>query len=105
MAFCDVTGADRGDDCYDRNFFRIDYNEIPGHARCVGHDGRNGLMFCDVQYEDVGYNENCYDRNDNPTDHCDSYAVEESSKEWTAEFCQTVCSNYQDVLAKGEFCD
>jgi hypothetical protein len=105
MAFCDVVGAERGDDCYDRDFSGIDCGEHPDHSRCTGFQGRDGLIFCDVQYQDVGYKENCYDRNDNPSEYCDSYAVEESSKEWTAEFCQTVCSNYQDVLAKGELCD
>lgn len=34
-------------------------------------------------------------------DYDGDYAVEESSKQWTAEFCQTVCSNYQDVIARG----
>ena len=105
MAFCDVAGVDRGDDCYDRDFSKIDCDEHPDHSRCNGHKGRDGSIFCDVQYQDVGYKENCYDRNDNPSEYCDNYAIEESNKEWTAEFCQAVCNNYEDVIVKGEHCD
>lgn len=110
MTFCDLAWSDPADvdrfgDCYDRDFSRIDCAEHPKHSRCVGFEGRDGLIFCDVQYQDVGYKENWYDRNDNPSEYCDNYAVEESSKEWTAEFCQSICSNYQDVLTKGEHCD
>lgn len=47
----------------------------------------------------LGFKSNCYDRNDNPSEYCDNYAVEESSKKWTASFCQNICNNYDDVLA------
>jgi hypothetical protein len=109
MIYCDLAWSDPADydrfgDCYDRDFSRIDCDEHPNHSRCVGHDGRDGLIFCDVQEGDVGFKENCYDRNDNPKEYCDNYAVEESAKEWTAEFCLAVCINYEDVIGKGEPC-
>jgi hypothetical protein len=102
MAFCDLVGADRGDDCYDRDFSRIDCNEHSNHSRCIGFQGRDGLIFCDVQYQDVGYKSNCYD---NPSEYCDNYAKQESRKEWTTEFCQSVCNNYDDVIVREEQCD
>jgi hypothetical protein len=107
IVFCDLAGNedDRFGDCYDRDFSQIDCDAHPNHSRCIGHDGRDGLIFCDVQEEDVGFKENCYDRNDNPKWYCDNYAVEESAKEWTAEFCLAACINYEDVIGRGEPCD
>jgi hypothetical protein len=110
MTFCDLAWSDPADvdrfgDCYDRDFSRIDCDEHQNHSRCVGFEGRDGLIFCDVQYQDVGYKENCYDRNDNPSEYCDKYAVEESDKKWEAEFCRSVCNNYEAVIARGESCE
>jgi hypothetical protein len=105
MVFCDLHGLERGDDCYDRDFSRIDCEEKPNHSRCVGHDGRDGYIFCDVAYADLGYKPSCYDRNDEPTIYCDNYAKEESDKKWEAEFCQSICDNYENVIGKGEPCE
>ena len=104
MAFCDVAGVERGDDCYDRDFSRIDCVEIPGHSRCIGFEGRDGLIFCDVHYQNLGFKSNCYDRNDNPREYCDNYAIDESDRWYKAEFCQSVCDNYQEVISRGELC-
>lgn len=54
-----------------RDFSPIDCDEHTGHSGCGGTTGRNGLIFCDVQQRDMGFKENCYDRNDNPTEYCD----------------------------------
>lgn len=105
MMFCDLAEVGRGEDCYDRDFSRIDCDEKPNHSRCVGYQGREGLIFCDEQYQDVGYKENCYDRNDTPDQYCDKYAVGESDKRWEAEFCQSTCENYEDVIGKGDPCE
>lgn len=101
MNFCT---DDRFGDCYDRDFSRIDCDEIPGHSRCTGFQGRDGLIFCDVQYQDVGFKSNCYDRNDNPREYCDEYAIDESDRWYKAEFCQSICDNYQEVIGRGEPC-
>jgi hypothetical protein len=58
-----------------------------------------------IHQETGGKAGGCYDRNDTPDQYCDKYAEEESSKESTAWFCEAVCSNYEDVLARGEHCD
>ena len=109
MVFCDLAWSnpddvDRFGDCYDRDFSRIDCDEHPNHSRCTGFGGRNGLIFCDVAYEDLGYKPGCYDRYDNPTNYCDNYAKEESGQEWTAEFCQSICDNSEGVIGREEPC-
>jgi hypothetical protein len=45
-----------------------------------------------------------YYRNDNPRSYCDDYAIEEAKKGlgW---FCEAVCNNYKEVMAKREGCD
>lgn len=54
MRFCDLVISegvpinDRFGDCYDRDFSKIDCVEYPNHSRCVGFEGRDGLIFCDV---------------------------------------------------------
>jgi hypothetical protein len=107
MAFCDLSANedDRFGDCYDRDFSRIDCDEHPSHSRCVGFEGRDGLIFCDVAYEDLGYKPGCYDRNDNPRDYCDNYAIDESDRWYTAEFCQIICDNYDAVIGREEPCE
>ncbi|MGH9926623.1 MAG: hypothetical protein ACREAS_08160, partial [Nitrososphaera sp.] len=62
MVFCDIGGVGRGEDCYDRDFSSTDCDEHPGHSRCTGTQGREGNMFGDIQYQDLGYYDNCYDR-------------------------------------------
>ncbi|MGC1134214.1 MAG: hypothetical protein WA941_15415 [Nitrososphaeraceae archaeon] len=109
MIFCDLAWSDPADydrfgDCYDRDFSRIDCGEHPGHSRCGGFQGRDGLIFCDKQYEDMGFKENCFDRNDNPKEYCDNYAIDESDRWYKAEFCQSICDNYQEVIGRGELC-
>lgn len=74
-------------------------------AACGGTTGRDGLIFCDKQQRDMGFKENCYDRNDNPTEYCDKYAIDESEFMYTARFCQSICENYEDVIGRGEPCD
>jgi hypothetical protein len=101
MAFCT---DDRFGDCYGGDFSRIDSDEHPKHSRCVGHDGKDGLIFCDIAYQDLGYKPDCYDRNDNPREYCNNYAIDESDRSYTAEFCQGICNNY-DVIDKGESCE
>ena len=51
MAFC--APDDRDGDCYEANFDRIDCDQYPNHSRCIGFEDRNGLIFCDVQYQDI----------------------------------------------------
>jgi hypothetical protein len=109
MNFCDLAWSDPADvdrfgDCYDRDFSRIDCEEHPGHSRCGGTTGREGLIFCDRQQEEMGFQENCYDRNDNPKEYCDNYAIDESDRWYTAEFCQSICDNYEEVINRGEEC-
>ena len=53
MNFC-VPG-DRFGDCYDADFSTIDCDEHQNHSRCSGFQGRDGNIFCDIQYEDLGY--------------------------------------------------
>jgi hypothetical protein len=59
-------------------------------------------MFCDIQYQDLGYYDNCYDRKDTPDQYCDKYAIDESDRWYTAEFCQGICDNYEAVIDRGE---
>jgi len=110
MVFCDVAWSDQADvdrfgDCYNRDFSTIDCDEHPNHSRCDGFQGRDGNIFCDIQYKDVGYYDNCYDRKDTPKWYCDNYAIDESDRWYTAEFCQGVCDNYEAVVAKGDPCE
>ena len=37
--------------------------------------------------------------------YCDNYAKEESDRWYTAEFCQSVCDNYEDVITKDDPCE
>ena len=103
MNFC-VPG-DRFGDCYDADFSTIDCDVHQNHSRCTGSQGRDGNIFCDIQYEDLGYYDNCYDRKDTPKWYCDNYAKEESDRWYTAEFCQSVCDNYEDVITKDDPCE
>lgn len=66
-----------------------------------GERGIEGKIFCDIQYQEEDTKSGCYDRNDTPDQYCDKYAqIEESN--W---FCESVCSNYEEVIARGEHCD
>ena len=47
-------------DCYSRDYTQIDCDEMPSHSRCVGYDGLDGLMFCDLDPDA----DPCYDRGD-----------------------------------------
>jgi hypothetical protein len=61
MGYCGT--ADRFGDCYDGDFSRIDCSgEHNESSRCTGYNGREGLIFCDKQFEQVGYRGNCFER-------------------------------------------
>jgi hypothetical protein len=98
MAFC--TPEYPEGDCYSRDYSQRDCNENPNHSRCDGYLGRDGYIFCDIDPDA----DSCYDRNDDPTKYCDNYAVDESDRWYTAEFCQSICYNYQEVIGRGEPC-
>ena len=103
MNFC-VPG-DRFGDCYDADFSTIDCDVHQNHSRCTGSQGRDGMIFCDVQQLDMGFEENCYDRYDNPSEYCNDHAIDESDFVYTARFCQSICENYEDVIGRGEPCE
>src|SRR5918996_3994390 len=98
MSFC--TPEYPEGDCYSRDYSPRDCNENPNHSRCDGYLGREGLIFCDIDPDA----DPCFDRNDSPRKYCDNYAIDASDKWYTAEFCQAICDNYQEVIGKGEPC-
>ena len=52
------------DDCKLRD---VQCDEDPDHSLCNGERGREGLIFCDVLYQETGGKAGgCYDRDDNP---------------------------------------
>jgi hypothetical protein len=69
-----------------------------------GDRGRDGTIFCDVQYQEEGTKSHCYDRNDTPDQYCDKYAQDDANKDMSW-FCESVCNNYEDVIDKSAHCD
>lgn len=85
----------------------VDCNSEPDSSLCTGESGRYGSLFCDEYAQLTGSRiayGGYYDRNDNPRSYCDDYAIEEAKKGlgW---FCESVCNNYKEIMAKREGCD
>jgi hypothetical protein len=49
---------------------RIDCDENPDHEYCKGDKGKNGVPFCDLDYQELGFTV-CRDRDVNPDVDCD----------------------------------
>ena len=60
-------------------------DENPNDSLSNGDRGIEGLIFCDVLYDEPGgKGEGCYDRNDNPENYCENH------REQDPDFCKII---------------
>jgi hypothetical protein len=94
-------GYDRTEDGENCKLRDVRCDEDPDHSLYNGERGREGLIFCDVLYQETGgKGEGCYDRNDNPEQYC----LMHPGDPW--DFCTTenICDQDGSVKPEDEYC-
>jgi hypothetical protein len=86
-----------GENCKLRD---VQCDEDPDDSLCNGERGREGLIFCDVQYQEEGSKSSCYDRNDNPEQYC----LMHPGDPW--DFCtkENICDQDGSIKPDDEYC-
>ncbi len=96
-----LDGYQRTDDGEKCELKDVQCDETPDNSLCNGERGREGLIFCDVLYQETGgKGEGCYDRNDNPEQYC----LMHPGDPW--DFCtkENICDQDGSVKPDDEYC-